>query len=600
VSWNEELLTLLSASVRYKAARDLETAVDAMMDRSGPDRTSDDWDEEAWVGQIVAGLRRGIESLAGAFGFDSGLCHTPRLALVSSGTAESPGWTPMVSVVPADARRFAEAHNVLPRDLSDFTAAGVVPTHVLWSLIGPTGWRSDPLPVEATRLPVMKGDEFGDERDDRIDASRTAPSIVATDLVDVSVETLSVILEREDTAESSSGLQSLFDGDRFLPTEAVEARLTSVSRRATQMLQSLTGYPWTLRAQLAHPSDWLDGPFLTWFGTDPYGQELPIEQLGAGSRRWAQLAISATIAWEYKAVPHTIIVDEPERALHSAAQRQVAEAIVDTLDRYEIGEMNVVASVVASHSPAFLSAPSARLVHVSRGHDRSVRLDAIDLTIGIEALTAQLGVHRSELLLTTRWFVFVEGEHDRAVVNAVFADELRQAHAIVETMEGAKNVEPYVTAKYLLAYSDASIRVVLDAVGSKASEAWEAARAAADTGDAKAARRALERISRLPQKEAMWLYEAGCAALDRGGLSRVYVVGLERPDIINYLPVQAIVPGARSWEDLASEWRANRNSRSFKQWLRSAKGATFTTNTLRDVAEQLVERADLERIVHGL
>jgi hypothetical protein len=299
-------------------------------------------------------------------------------------------------------------------------------------------------------------------------------------------------------------------------------------------------------------------------------------------------------------VPHTIVIDEPERALHSEAQRQVAEAIYEMVGVFGFDEMDVEAAIVASHSPAFLSLSAANLIHVSRGSDGLVLLDTIDPTLRVEGLTASLGIHRSDALLTTRWFVFVEGEHDRAVVNALFADDLRTVHAVLDTMEGAKNIEPYVTAKYLLGYSDANVRVVVDGVGRAATEGWSEARKAVETGDENAARRALERISRLRGREAQWLYEAGLAALERGAMSRIDVVGLDEPDILNYLPVKAIVPDAESWNSLASEWRASNSRQDFKAWLRTAAGASINALTLGAIAERLVDRSGLERIVEGL
>ena len=101
-------------------------------------------------------------------------------------------------------------------------------------------------------------------------------------------------------------------------------------------------------------------------------------------------------------------------------------------------------------------------------------------------------------------------------------------------------------------------------------------------------------------REAQWLYEAGRATLKRGQIDRIEIVGLDRPDIINYLPVESIVPGAVGWKQLADEYFRGDTSITFKQWLRSAKGASFDAAKLGEIAAGLSDLGDLHRFVDGL
>lgn len=334
------------------------------------------------------------------------------------------------------------------------------------------------------------------------------------------------------------------------------------------------------------------------------GRIVDIDQLGSGTARWARLAISlALTGGPPETVPATLVVDEPERALHPAAQQQVAHALGNFDPEHEFWDsvVPIASIIVASHSPAFLAQPGARLIHVSRHTQGDVALSAIDTTAGVEGLVAQLGIARSDALLMTQTFVFVEGEHDLAMLMGRYADVLRDRRAVVQPMRGAKNVESYVLAEQILAYSDARIRVVLDRVGSPVTRQWSDARRAWDRGNAPLARRLIDKLGTRSDRESQWLCQAGLAAVNRGTLSRIDVVGLDRPDIINYLPVAEFVPDASSWKDLFDEWRAvGKPGPDFKLWLKNSKGAQINSARIRHLAARITDIGDLDRVVDGL
>jgi len=229
-----------------------------------------------------------------------------------------------------------------------------------------------------------------------------------------------------------------------------------------------------------------------------------------------------------------------------------------------------------------------------------VSLDEIDRTGNVEGVMATLGITRTDALMLVRSFVFVEGEHDGALIEALFCRELSERGAVVKQMRGAKNIEANITAEFLLAYSDARIRVVLDNLKENAVGHWNEARRYADDSDPIAARRALERLSRERGREASWLSEAGIAALQRQQLGRIEGVGLRRPDIIQYLPVGAFVPGAESWQKLFSDYRNTQSSLDFKGWLRKERGAVINSERIREAAEQLTELDDLRKVIDDL
>lgn len=438
-------------------------------------------------------------------------------------------WKPCVSVVPTDVAEFAPRHSpdAMPWDSlrpSMFLGSAWLPFSMI-HLRTTSGWSEVPLPV---LVADARSRRHNSSAIDAMMASRPRESSPACSpaLKSMSRRGHWTPLRR---AAHDAGEESLFewaDSETVEANHAVGVLLDTLSKNATLALRALTGGQTAVRAALQHPNQWLSGRVVSWRGTDAYGTELSISDLGAGSARWARLAISLALVNADMSHASIVMVDEPERALHSTGQQQAADAALKLIDNGELGAIPVVAGIVATHSVAFLSLPGTNLVHVSRGTDNGISLDGIDPTIGVEGLTTTLGISRTDALLTTRWFVFVEGEHDAAIVRTLFSEEPSKHHAQLRTMDGASNVAAHINADFLIAYSDARIRVVLDRVGAAAADLWNEAVEAAKNNDPTKARLELEKLSRRPGKESKWLFEAGLAALRRGHLDRIELVGL--------------------------------------------------------------------------
>ena len=58
-------------------------------------------------------------------------------------------------------------------------------------------------------------------------------------------------------------------------------------------------------------------------------------------------------------------------------------------------------------------------------------------------------------------------------------------------------------------------------------------------------------------------------------------------DVIDYLPVKELVPGALSWEALREEHAASSSNKDFKSWLSASKRASFTPDQIRQAAQTL-------------
>ncbi len=182
--------------------------------------------------------------------------------------------------------------------------------------------------------------------------------------------------------------------------------------------------------------------------------DFEISELAEGLRLWHLLAIRSALAFEsmtrvlaeigwqvfknlpraasIEARPTLVVVDEPERHLHPAAQREAAKWLQDFAARTN------TYVVAATHSPAMLSAGGARYVHVERRRDDSVEaieIDAIDLRRHF-VTNSRLGFDQGELLTAIEQYIVVEGEHEEIVLTAWCGDVL--ARSLICPMRGTQ------------------------------------------------------------------------------------------------------------------------------------------------------------------
>lgn len=145
---------------------------------------------------------------------------------------------------------------------------------------------------------------------------------------------------------------------------------------------------------------------------------------------------AAKSVWiEPRTTPAVYLVDEPEAHLHPGAVQSVAEWLCQLSARASC-------VVVATHHPALLNLPTdvATNVLVRRKGDLT-ELVHVGNDVGrlLEEAGANLGVGRAELLLMTRLFLFVEGPHDRAVLEGMFGADLMAAGIRVVPLHGIDN-----------------------------------------------------------------------------------------------------------------------------------------------------------------
>jgi hypothetical protein len=257
-----------------------------------------------------------------------------------------------------------------------------------------------------------------------------------------------------------------------------------------------------------------------------------------------------------------------------------------------MAEQRTAASVlVATHSPEFLDHPGATTIQVTRSSETGATeyrhmdpADRLDL--------AAFGLNPSDLLRRQRGLLLVEGRHDEDVLAALMGDTLARLRVEVVAMRGASQLPATIESQVLFDFTDAHVFVMLDNLDADRIEhAWATARAAADADDMAAAVAALGAALSGKVSEERWLREWLTKAIRKGRSSRVTPLGLSRQDIIEYLPVERLVPRKGSWADLRlrhDEARVEgQRHPDFKTWLRQRYSASLSDEDVESAARSM-------------
>ncbi|MCZ7533835.1 MAG: AAA family ATPase [Acidimicrobiia bacterium] len=363
-------------------------------------------------------------------------------------------------------------------------------------------------------------------------------------------------------------------------------RAKTIASRANEFLDSVMRDPIPVKALEPSASDWLDASWQVWGGqTSKEGPIVPVTALSGAQRRWTNIAFGIAVA---EPDARTLIIDEPERSMHRAAIRDVAEG----LRRWS--EHDERAVWAATHAPEFLSQQPSTRWHVSLdpfGHTIVNRME-VTTNDSITETAARLGVAAADLLQLIRTFVLVEGEHDKVVIESILATELEQAHAYVLPLRGVDNSIANVNAEVLVDFTDANFIVVFDHI----SDPEEMATAWNDALDAHGkslqdAKRALgQRLGNSPlrTKEDHALTNLAFGILGSHHANRFQLFGLKRPGIEQYIPAETLgFPESITWEDVESAYLDSGRPPDFKLWVRSRYGVDISTKLLRRAVRDL-------------
>jgi ABC-type molybdenum transport system ATPase subunit/photorepair protein PhrA len=364
--------------------------------------------------------------------------------------------------------------------------------------------------------------------------------------------------------------------------EKVSQHLSTVSESATELLRTVLGPSAPELVVELDPDQALrtGRPIQLWALDEASGRTLNVRELSDAYRRWSLLALRLAQARASLTSANLLLLDEPDASLHVLARKSLGVGLAKIVKQHEL------TAFVTTHSPDMLDNPGVRLWHTSRANGL-VNLSPVHASDLLERGPEEVGLRRSDVLLMTRAWLVVEGDHDEAVFDAWLGDELRRHLVRLVRMRGTHNLLSILDAQLVFEATDAHVCVVTDRTRSSIVDKFndlldEAANPAADRG------RIMRRLHAVvPQdrraSEEQKLLELAVAAVRAGVVRRLTFKGLTKPDIIEYLPAEAFVPG-ESWESLVMQWKSTDRMLSFKRWLAKVKQAKVTTEALRAAA----------------
>jgi energy-coupling factor transporter ATP-binding protein EcfA2 len=370
--------------------------------------------------------------------------------------------------------------------------------------------------------------------------------------------------------------------DGFTVDSRIAPVLHDLSTRVSEICAGLMEDAPIVECTLNELPNWVERGVLTWNAIDPTGAQVPVEHLSRAQARWATFAIRFAVHSGRHPLPLLVVLDEPEAALHRRAERYLVEGLTNLAKNHN------ATIVTATHSPAFFSATEARLVHVSRGGDGSTELASMN--DDIHASLVELGLEPADLLQHCRLVVLVEGEHELIIFDELFGAQLKAAGAELFALRGLRNLKTHADAQLLYRFTNARILIVTDNERSEdLNDIWDQACTARDADEDP-----LKPLEQFPKNsgERTFLSEFMAAAVLGDQRSRIHFHAMSLPDIIEYLPVERIAPGApagTTWPALHTRHAKGGGKPRFKDWLAQNMGGDYSDATLRRTVGDLDE-----------
>lgn len=340
-------------------------------------------------------------------------------------------------------------------------------------------------------------------------------------------------------------------------------QLANVCRTANQTLARLFESPPFLRADLTPPAAWFKGdPVVNWLAVLDSDRDLcRVRDLGSAHRRFVGFAIQRALHTggpERHELTQTqwAFIDEPEAALHPSAVRYVAD---------ELGRLGS-STFVATHSPLIID-QAERVIHVTRDQQGWVRLASLSVDLGVaerQAEARRLGMTVSDLSMLTRVVLLVEGAHDSEVMKGFLGEDLRKFRVLMLPLQGTRDIPDLANAEFLFHTTvapivvcvDRTVGVWIESLRNELARTTDKSRQRYLLAQAKEPELDRQGFRHRRSPEECKLIDLLGAAVEARRLDRIHTYGLRKADIVEYLDVSLIRPGATSWEDLKAEFLA--------------------------------------------
>lgn len=530
--------------------------------------------------------------------------------LVPTGTPERPAWGAYLGVELSETQwgSLADYREKLREIQTRLLAEDKKAVRALWALKNPVpGWDFDQYPW--TRVPSdPEARDYLRHWPKSFPVPVSALGEVFTSPVHVISDSGTIVSTRDDTnrmlVRRAKEHGEIADASTTDLNKQFSAAVSPLQESANRFLELTGPHFFGLALDLKSPSEWFVGEVPEWTATVD-GQVISMGRLSGAELRWALTALQWALTGLDASRPQVFIIDEPERSLHRTRERELPQMLKNLC----ISSENM-AVLAASHAPAFLDGVDASLHHVSRRHAYPTVLHS-----GTSALTSQtaetLGLSPSDLLQLTRVFLLVEGEHDEIVIQALCGDFLEAAQVKIIPMRGGRKLPGTVESQVLFDFTDAHLVAVLDNVRTEEIRAgWMEAQTRYLSGDASEAIEYLSgEFKQHKGTEYEWIVEWLSRALKKGVHERMEPYGLAARDIIEYLPVEVLVPNAgKTWDELRHEHDAampsldrSKGLHEFKTWLKHAYRAdTSVSNVRRAAASMTVVPEEFRKLGYHL
>jgi hypothetical protein len=146
----------------------------------------------------------------------------------------------------------------------------------------------------------------------------------------------------------------------------------------------------------------------------------------------------------------------------------------------------------------------------------------------------------------------------------------------------------------LFSFTDAHLVAVLDNQNAQQlKEVWSEAQRIHTEKPGEAVEYILNKLPRAGSAENRFIGQWLIKALQTDSHERIEPYGLNAQDIVEYLPVSALVPRAtRSWSELRSDYAASPERKGqrkpdFKTWLMRTQGARFSAYDIKSAVDSL-------------
>lgn len=404
------------------------------------------------------------------------------------------------------------------------------------------------------------------------------------------------------------------------PVDEIRPRLLPTADgwvlRANQLLQQFLLEAPELRLVIGEPAAWAAGAQPRWESVTG----VPIEMLSDAEMRWSKIAIALSVPDRYSTeageadfsidagsaleAPY-LLLDEPERGLHRAAESHLAEGLL------ALAATARVKPLLATHSPSLLDAGQGQIFKVTKSGQR--RIGQVDELLPSEvAEIREFGLQPSSLLNRERGYLLVEGVHDKAILEGWFTDELKSMRVAVLAMHGTANLLNVFDSEFLIHRTDALLMPLLDDVAvDPLLDLWANTEVKVEEGRRSDAFALIMRGMGGIRGGARDYGPLLAGTITRGVSQRFFPLGMSKKDVLEYLPVESLVEGAKSWTNLWQEWKRSPAAiaprpggggatvgagKSYKDWLRR-RGADLSPENLRLIAETTGPHPELKALV---